>query len=36
MVQYLRGDVDEDHASAVVFNLNGAEYLRPLSGMVSK
>lgn len=27
-VQWMRGDVDEDHASAVVFNLNGAEYVR--------
>lgn len=26
--QYLRGDVDEDHAAAVFFNLNGAEYVR--------
>lgn len=26
--QWLRGDVDEDHASAVFFNINGAEYVR--------
>jgi len=25
--QWLRGDVDEDHAAAVVFNLNGALYV---------
>lgn len=28
-VQWLRGDRDEDHAAAVLFNLNGAERLRP-------
>lgn len=28
MIQYLRGDRDEDHAAAVFFNLNGAEYVR--------
>jgi hypothetical protein len=27
-IQYMRGDVDEDHFAAVVFNLNGAEYVR--------
>lgn len=26
--QWLRGDRDEDHAAAVFFNLNGAEYVR--------
>lgn len=26
--QYLRGDRDEDHAAAVIFNLAGAEYVR--------
>lgn len=26
--QWLRGDTDEDHASAVFFNINGAEYVR--------
>ncbi len=24
--QWLRGDTDEDHAAAVFFNINGAEY----------
>lgn len=27
-VQWLRGDRDEDHAAAVIFNLDGAEYVR--------
>lgn len=26
-VQWLRGDQDEDHAAAVIFNINGAEYV---------
>ncbi len=26
-VQWMRGDRDEDHAAAVIFNLNGAEYV---------
>lgn len=26
--QWLRGDRDEDHAAAVWFNVNGAEYVR--------
>jgi hypothetical protein len=26
--QWLRGDTDEDHAAAVFFNINGAEYTR--------
>ena len=26
--QWLRGDTDEDHAAAVYFNLNGAEYVK--------
>lgn len=26
--QWLRGDRDEDHAAAVFFNVNGAEYVR--------
>lgn len=26
--QWVRGDVDEDHAAAVLFNLNGAEYVK--------
>jgi hypothetical protein len=28
MLQYLHGDRDEDHAAAVFFNLNLAEYVR--------
>lgn len=27
-VQWLRGDADEDHAAAVFFNVNGAEYVK--------
>jgi hypothetical protein len=26
--QWLRGDTDEDHAAALLFNVNGAEYVR--------
>lgn len=26
--QWLRGDIDEDHAAAVFFNINAAEYLK--------
>lgn len=26
--KWLRGDVDEDHAAAVFFNINGAEYVK--------
>lgn len=26
--QWLRGDVDEDHAAAVLFNINGYEYVK--------
>lgn len=26
--QWLNGEVDEDHASAVFFNINGAEYVK--------
>lgn len=26
--QYLRGDVDEDHAAAIFFNINGIEYVK--------
>lgn len=26
--QYLRGDTDEDHAAAVLFNLAGCEYVK--------
>lgn len=28
LLQWLRGDTDEDHAAAVFFNLNLAEYVR--------
>ena len=28
MRQYFRGDVDEDHAAAIFFNLNGAEHVK--------
>jgi hypothetical protein len=28
MLQWLRGDDDEDHAAAVYFNINGAEYVK--------
>lgn len=28
LIQYLNGDRSEDHAAAVFFNLNGAEYVR--------
>ena len=28
MIQWLRGDRDEDHAAAVYFNINLAEYVR--------
>lgn len=27
-LQWLRGDTDEDHAAAVLFNVNGAEYVK--------
>lgn len=27
-LQWYRGEVDEDHASAVFFNINGAEYVK--------
>ncbi len=30
MLQWLRGDLDEDHAAAVYFNLNGAEYVKDI------
>lgn len=29
--QYIRGDVDEDHAAAMFFNINGVEYVRSLA-----
>lgn len=28
MVQWLAGDTDEDHAAAVMFNINAAEYVK--------
>jgi len=28
MIQWLRGETDEDHAAAVFFNLNSAEYFK--------
>ena len=28
VVQYLRGDTDEDHAAAIAFNIAGAEHVR--------
>lgn len=28
--QWLRGDNDEDHAAAVLFNINGAEYVQEM------
>lgn len=30
LLQWLRGDRDEDHAAAVFFNINGAEYVKGL------
>ena len=30
--QYLRGDTDEDHAAAVMFNLGGIDYVRSRLG----
>lgn len=31
--QWLRGDSDEDHAAAVMFNINGAEYVKNNSSL---
>ena len=28
MEQWLAGESDEDHAAAIIFNLNGAEHVR--------
>lgn len=28
--QWMDGDVDEDHAAAVMFNMNGAEYVKEI------
>lgn len=33
LVQWLRGDRDEDHAAAVFFNINGAEYVKGRQAM---
>ena len=30
MKQWLAGDTDEDHAAAVIFNINGAEHVRAM------
>lgn len=27
-IQWFRGETDEDHAAAVMFNINGAEYVK--------
>jgi hypothetical protein len=27
-IQWIDGNVDEDHAAAVLFNINGAEYIK--------
>lgn len=32
MVQWLNGERDEDHAAAIFFNVNGAEYVRSMEG----
>lgn len=34
--QWLAGDTDEDHAAAVYFNINGAEYVKEKLGAVEK
>lgn len=31
-IQWFRGDTDEDHAAAVFFNVNGAEYVKERPG----
>lgn len=33
-MQWFYGDEDEDHASAVYFNINGAEYLKTLKSSI--
>ncbi len=33
-VQWVRGETDEDHAAAVFFNINGAEYVREATAPV--
>src|SRR5260221_9057644 len=32
--QWLRGDIDEDHAAAVFFNINGLEFVKAKLGEV--
>ena len=32
-MQWFRGELDEDHAAAVFFNINGAEYMRTKLGV---
>lgn len=29
-LQWYMGDTDEDHAAAILFNVNGVEYIKPL------
>lgn len=36
LMQWMRGDIDEDHAAAVFFNLNGAEYVKERMAKDSK
>lgn len=36
LMQWLEGDMDEDHASAVVFNLMVAEYVKERLGFYDK
>jgi hypothetical protein len=31
-LQWFRGETDEDHAAAVLFNINGAEYVKEKNG----
>jgi hypothetical protein len=33
--QWLRGDIDEDHAAAILFNVNGYEHLKAKLRVVS-
>lgn len=34
--QWLNGDTDEDHAAAVMFNINGAEYVKEIMETLSQ
>jgi len=36
LCQWMRGDRDEDHASAVFFNINGAEYVKEQMARAAK